>query len=176
MLKHFFRLYIILSCLVLQAQDFSGLWEGHFSYYEIVDVSRGEDKIFAASENAIFSYNFLTNEIETITTVQGLSGELISTIKYSEEFDLLLVGYENGLIEIVFESEEDILSVVDILEKTTISPEKKIINHFNENNGLVYISTNYGISVYDLNRLEFGDSYFIGTFGTQIRVNQTTVY
>ena len=38
----------------------------------------------------------------------------------------------------------------------------KKINHFNENNGLVYISTDYGISVFDLERLEFGDTYFIG--------------
>jgi hypothetical protein len=52
----------------------------------------------------------------------------------------------------------------------------KKINHFNEYEGLVYISTDYGISVYDLERLEFGDTYFMGNGGSQIIVNQTTIF
>lgn len=168
-------LLLFVSSLV-NAQDFSALWEGYFSYYNIIDVTKGEDKIYAAAENAIFSYDVFTNEIETITTVDGLSGETISKIYYSEEFNSLIVGYENGLIEIVFTENNEILSVVDILEKESISPVKKKINHFYEYNGLIYISTDYGISVYDLDRLEFGDTYFIGNGGSQIIVNQTTVF
>lgn len=173
----FKRIVFILLALVSfksVSQDFSSLWEGYFSYFEIKDVTQGNDKIFAASENAIFSYDVFTNEIETITTINGLSGETISTIKYSENFDLLIVGYETGLMEIVFDTDSEILSVVDILEKETISPVLKRINHFHENEGLVYISTDYGISVYDLEQLEFGDTYFIGDGGSQIAINQTT--
>src|SRR5690606_11717015 len=55
-------------------------------------------------------------------------------------------------------------------------PNQKRINHFFEFNGNVYISTDYGISVYDLPRLEFGDSYFIGNLGSQEKVNQVTVF
>ncbi|WP_120200178.1 type IX secretion system anionic LPS delivery protein PorZ [Ichthyenterobacterium magnum] len=157
------------------SQDFSNLWEGYFSYFNVKDVTEGNDKVYAAAENAIFSYDLLTNELETITTIEGLSGRIIQTIEYSEEFQLLMIGYDNGLIEIYFESNSEILSVVDILEKESISPGLKGINHFNEYNGLVYISTDYGISAYDLNRLEFGDTYFIGNGGTQIKVNQTTI-
>ena len=158
------------------SQDFSTLWEGYFSYFEIKDVTRGNDKIFAASENAIFSYDVLTNEINKITTIEGLSGETITTISYSEDFNLLAVGYETGLIELVFDSDTEILSVVDILEKESISPVLKKINHFNESEGLLYISTDYGISVYDLNQLQFGDTYFIGDGGSQIAINQTAVF
>ncbi|OUR98426.1 ABC transporter substrate-binding protein [Flavobacteriales bacterium 33_180_T64] len=175
----FKRIIFILLALVSfkgVSQDFSRLWEGYFSYFEIKDISRGGDKIYAASENAIFSYDVLTNEIETITTINGLSGETISTIKYSEDFDLLLVGYETGLIEILFDADSEILSVVDILEKESISPALKKINHFNENEGLIYISTDYGISVYDLNQLQFGDTYFIGDAGSQVIINQTTIF
>ncbi|MEJ2113143.1 MAG: ABC transporter substrate-binding protein, partial [Flavobacteriaceae bacterium] len=173
------RTIIYLVCLfplIHNGQDFSALWEGYFSYYNIKDVSQGNNKIFAAVENAIFTYDILTNELDEITTVQGLSGEIISTIHYSEAYQLLIIGYENGLIEIVFDSDDNVLSVVDILDKPTISPDLKTINHFNEYNGLIYISTNYGISVYDLERLEFGDTYFIGSFGSQIAVRQTTIF
>ncbi|MFD2916783.1 type IX secretion system anionic LPS delivery protein PorZ [Psychroserpens luteus] len=175
----FKRIVFILLALISfkgVSQEFSTLWEGYFSYFEIKDVTKGNDKIFAASENAIFSYDVSTNEINKITTVEGLSGETITTILYSEDYDLLVVGYETGLMEIVFDNDTEILSVVDILEKESISPVLKKINHFNESDGLLYISTDYGISVYDLNQLQFGDTYFIGDGGSQIAINQTTIF
>ncbi|WP_053990406.1 two-component regulator propeller domain-containing protein [Mangrovimonas sp. TPBH4] len=170
------RLLVFLFAINCFSQDYSVLWEGHFSYYDIKDVVQGNDKIYAASENAIFIYDEYTQDIETVTTVEGLSGDVISTIAYSENYDLLLIGYENGLMEVVQGSEHEILTVVDILEKETISPNLKRINDFYEYEGLVYISTVYGISVYDLEYLEFGDTFFIGNGGSQITVNQTTVH
>jgi len=159
----------------LNAQDYSALWGGHFSYLNVNDVVQGNGKIFAASENAIFIYDIQSTELETVTTINGLSGEFISTIHYSEIYNLLVIGYENGLIEIYNELDKSVLSVVDILEKPTIPPNNKSINHFNEYNNVVYVATDFGISVYDLERLEFGDTYFIGNGGTQIIVNSTAV-
>ncbi len=176
MLKNLAIVFFIITSYVISAQDYSSLWEGYFSYYNIKDVTQGNNKIYAASENAIFSYDMDTNELQNITTINGLSGETITNIIYSEDYQLIMIGYENGLIEIVFDNDDEVLSVVDILDKETIAPNLKRINHFNEVDGWVYISTNYGISVYDLERLEFGDTYLIGAGGSQIKVNQTTVF
>ncbi|WP_338732442.1 two-component regulator propeller domain-containing protein [Mangrovimonas cancribranchiae] len=167
---------ITLFATLMQSQDYSALWEGHYSYLNIKDTSRSENKIYAAAENAIFTYDVNTFEIEKISTINGLSGENISTIHYSQNYGLLLIGYDNGLIEIVIDGEVNVLTVVDILDKPTIPPTNKRINHFNEYNGVVYIATDFGISVYDLARLEFGDTYYIGNNGAQIRVEQTTVH
>lgn len=156
-------------------QDFSTLWQAHYSYNNIVDVVEGQNKIYAAAQNAVFEYDVLSEEINTITTVEGLSGEEISTIYYSELFQYLIIGYETGLIEIYSEVDESVLTVVDILDKDNIAPTNKRINHFYEHEGLIYISTDFGISVYDLERLEFGDTYFLGNGGAQIIVKQTTV-
>ncbi|MFV0540431.1 MAG: ABC transporter substrate-binding protein [Aestuariibaculum sp.] len=158
------------------AQDYSALWKGYFSYYNIKDVIQGSSKIYAASENAVFSYDIQTNQIDEITTINGLLGETISTIHYSTDYELLMVGYENGRIEIVFDNDDDVLSIVDIIDKTTIPPNNKRINHFYAYGNNVYISTNYGISVFNLERLEFGDTYFIGNAGEQTTVKQTVVF
>ncbi len=166
----------IFSVLNVEGQDFSNLWQGHFSYNNITDVTKSETKIYAAAENAIFSYDVNTLELETINTVNGLSGGNISAIYYSENYSSLLIGYQTGLIEIYSEIDNDVFSVVDILNKQNIPPNDKVINHFYENEGLIYISTDYGISVYDIDRLEFGDTYFIGNGGSQIIVNQVTIY
>ncbi|MGJ8591244.1 MAG: ABC transporter substrate-binding protein [Aquaticitalea sp.] len=176
MLKKITFFFILISSVFSHAQDFSSLWQGYFSYYDIKDIAQSQTEIYAASENAIFKYDLNSNELQTITTINGLSGETITTIHYSSDYELLVVGYQNGLMEVYSESDGSILSVVDILEKETVAPNKKIINHFNEYDGLIYISTDYGISVYDLQRLEFGDTYFIGNGGSQISVRQTTIY
>ncbi len=175
MLKRLVLVFLYLSPTLHFAQDFSALWQGHFSYNTIKETVKGNNKIYAASDNVIFSLDTQTNELEELTTVNGLSGETISTIYYSDAYQLLVIGYENGLIEIAFDNDDDILTVVDIIDKPTIPPTDKRINHFNEFGNVVYISTNYGISVFNLERLEFGDTYLIGNTGSQIQVNQTTI-
>ncbi|WP_082935845.1 ABC transporter substrate-binding protein [Tamlana sp. s12] len=170
---------LIICCFLpfmLFSQDFSGSWDGYFSYNNIKAVTRGHNKIFAASDNAIFVSDQTTGDLDEITTVNGLSGEFISSIYYNEEYELLMIGYQTGLIEIVLDDGARVLSIVDILDKATIAPTQKQINHFNAQNNLLYIATNYGISVFNMERLEFGDSYFIGPNGSQIPVTETTVY
>ncbi len=176
MIKKVITFFVFLLSLQQFSQDFSATWTGHFSYNDIKDMSYGNNKIYAAAENAIFSLDPQTDEIQELTTINGLSGETISTIYYSEVYELMIIGYENGLIEIAFDNEDDILSIVDILDKPTISPDNKRINHFNPYENLIYMSTNFGISVFDLEKLEFRDTYFIGNGGSQIRVNQTTIF
>ena len=113
-------------------QNEDASWIGHFSYLNIKEVVRGETKFYAASDNSIFSYDPLNKQLETITTLNGLSGELISTIHYSTNYQLLLIGYQNGLIEVFKETESQVLKVIDVINKTTIPSSQKKINHFNE--------------------------------------------
>ena len=150
-------------------------WNGHYSYHNSIDTSIGNGKIFTASENAIYIHSTQNDQLSIITTIDGLSGDFISNIYYSTNFNKLIIGYENGLIQIVDFNNDNILTIYDIIEKTTIPPNKKKINEFTEVDNIIYISTDYGVSLYDLNSLEFGDSLFIGEGGTQQQVNQTII-
>src|SRR5690606_27414474 len=122
MKKYFFIL--IFFTAFLQAQDFERDWRGYFSYTNVKDIAEGNDRLIVASENAVFIYDLITKEIETITSIQGLSGEIISTMHYNEERDIIFLGYESGLIELILE-DKTILKVVDILNKPTIPPNQK---------------------------------------------------
>ena len=157
-------------------QNFEDAWSEHYSYLEIKDVSPGLDKLYVAAENTIFTYDINTYQIEKLSTINGLSGETISAILYIEDQDLLLLGFENGLMQIYDQINRTFLTVVDILDKPTIPPNNKGINQFFRNQDLVYISTDYGISVYNINALEFGDTYYIGPNGSQLKVRQTTMF
>lgn len=157
------------------SQTFENGWAGMFSYSNIIEVIEGNDKFIAASDNALFIYDFTRRDMETFSSVNGLSGDLITTIYYSEDYDLIVIGYINGLIEIILEDDR-VLKVVDILNKPTIPPVFKNINHFFANGENLYISTGYGISVFNMSLLEFGDTYIIGDDGFQDNVNATVVH
>lgn len=151
------------------------LWQGYFSYNEIKDISESTTAVYTAAENTLFSQNVSTNTIKTTNTIDGLSGQIISTLYYSPTLKKTLVGYEDGLIIVINEADGSMFNVVDIVKKELPSNSKKI-NHFMEHNGIVYISCDFGIVQFNLSTLQFGDTYFIGPTGEEIRVFQTTIY
>ncbi|GAK98964.1 Immunoreactive 84kD antigen PG93 [Nonlabens ulvanivorans] len=172
------RLLIVFLILLSQwsaAQDFSNEWEAFFSYSNIIDLEQDGDLIYAASENSIFVYDTVLNTFETITTVNGLSGESISQIYYSEAKNLLVIAFNNGLIQVVPET-GDVINVVAIRDKQTISPVEKGVNEFLERGDLLYMATDFGIAIYNLELLEFDDTYFIGDNGSQLAVNSIDVF
>ena len=91
------------------------LWQGYFSYNNIRDVSDSPTAIFAASENALFSKNITTNLLKTTNTIDGLSGQTISSLYYSPTSNKTLIGYENGLMIVINEVDSSMLNVVDII-------------------------------------------------------------
>ncbi|MBZ4043521.1 type IX secretion system anionic LPS delivery protein PorZ [Flavobacterium hibisci] len=169
-------LYILFLIIVQNCFSQGALsWQGYFSYNNIKDISVSPTAIIAASENALFSKNLTTNAITTTTTIEGLSGQTISSIHYSEALKKTIIGYENGLIIVIKEKDGSMLKVVDIINKQLPSNLKKI-NHFMEHNGLIYVSCDFGIVQFNLVTSKFGDTYFIGDAGAEISVKQTTLF
>ena len=167
--------FIVLITVQLGFAQNNFLWQGYFSYNEITDLSESPTTIYAASENALFSVNSATSQIKTTNTVDGLSGQTISSLYHSETFNKTLVGYENGLMIVINESDGSMLNVVDIINKQ-LPPNIKKINHFMEFEGIVYVSCDFGIVQFNLATLQFGDTYFIGANGAEISISQTTIY
>ena len=150
-------------------------WQGYFSYNTIRDLSQSATAIYAASDNALFSKNTSTNQINTTNTVDGLSGQTITSLYYSPTANKTLVGYENGLMIVINEADGIMLNIVDIINKQLPANIKKI-NHFMEYQGIVYVSCDFGIVQFNLATMLFGDTYFIGNNGSEISVKQTTVF
>lgn len=171
------KIYFVLFFMLIQLSSAQNnlSWQGYFSFNEIKDISESSTSFFAASENALFSKNSATNILKTTTTVDGLSGQTISAVYHSESFKKTIIGYENGLMILVNETDGSILKVVDIINKQLSSSLKKI-NHFMEHNGLLYVSCDFGIVQFNLNTSKFGDTYFIGNNGAETSVKQTAYF
>lgn len=174
-MKILLRLLILLSVGHFSNAQNNRLWKGYFSYTQINDISQDQTKVFAATENAIFSQDIVTGDTKTINTIDGLSGLTITSIYDSPALKKTIIGYENGLIIVYNQIDGSILYVVDIINKS-IPQNVKRINHFMEDNGIIYVSCDFGIVLYNLNSLQFGDTYFIGPNGAQISVVQTALF
>lgn len=149
----------------------SNIWTSFYSYDQITGVRYGKDsKVYAASNNSLFSYDPSSNEVSKITTINGLLGDQISTFSVTNK--LIIVGYQNGVFGI-----HDILDgsvVIDnsIKRNLSINPINKTINSFLIIDHVLYICADYGISTYDLNRNLFLETYYFGSNNSEIKVNE----
>ena len=151
------------------------VFKGYFSYNQINAISQSNNKVVVASENALFSKDLSNSEIKTFNTIDGLSGETISTIYFSAALNKTIIGYQNGLIIIVNEADKSIFKAVGIINKQIPENVKKI-NSFYEKDGIIYASCLFGIVQFNLNNNLFGDTYFLGaTTSDYQEVIQTTI-
>ena len=170
----------LLFCLILffakttGAQvDYSESWEDFFSYNNVKDFVKVANVIYALADNAVFIYDIDTQQTQKRSSIQGLSGETTTAIHFSESTNRLIIGYENGLIEVV-DDDGSISISADILNFNQSGA--KSINHIYEQEDKLYLSTAFAIVEYDINELEFGDTFFIGNNSTDLVVNETTVF
>lgn len=173
-MKNIFSLYLFFFSIVFYAQtDYSSSWEDFYSYNNVKDFIKVDNFIYALTDNAVFTYDTDTEEIDKISSVQGLSGETTSTIFFDPIFKRLIIGYENGLLEIV--DEDGTITIASDIVNFNQSGEKSI-NHISKKDNKLYLSTSFAIVVYDVENLEFGDTYFIGPGSSALEINETVIF
>jgi hypothetical protein len=173
-MKKLFSLYIFLFSIFFSAQtDYSASWEDFYSYNNVNDFVKVDNIIYALADNAVFTYNILSEEITKISSVQGLSGETTTSMHYNETFERLVIGYENGLVEVI--DEDNSITISSDIVNFSQAGEKSI-NHIAEFGNKLYLATPFAIVVYDIDKLEFGDTYFIGSGSSSIKINQIEIF
>ena len=164
----------ILILFITQVQAQQNLWKGYFSFNEITDVCAGNQTIFASTKNAVFSKDLNTNNLTTYTSINDLKPNEITTLFHTSTKHTF-IGNENGQI-IIIKPDGAIVNKPDIILEVPVPPNSKRINDFYEFNGKIYVSTQYGITVFDLTNLEIDETYYIGSSGELLDVLQTTVF
>ncbi len=169
----FLLIFIFVGQLLFSQTDFSDKWEDFYSYNNVRDFVKIENRIYAIADNAAFIYNIDTKEVNKISSVQGLSGKETSSIYYSESTNRFVIGYQSGLLEIIDGGGK--ITIANDIERLDITGQKQI-NHISEFEDILYLSTPFGIVQYDINNLNFGDTYYIDVDSNPVFVNQTTIF
>lgn len=140
----------------------SSKWTDLFSYNNVLAIREDNGKLIAATENGIFFYTPASGEITKLSKANGLHEVKISAFDYNPDTKIGLVGYKNGSLDVI--TPDGITYVVDIPIATGYTGDKKI-NNISITGNLAVISVGYGVSIFRLDKKEFGDSAFFITGG-----------
>ena len=165
----FFVVWGVSSCWGQNKQ-----WESMYSYYNTTTGVAYNETLVVAAENALFLYNPNLNSTETFTTVDGLSGDNFSALVVYD--NTIIAGFENGMVAKIDINTKKIDLDNSIERNISVNGDKKQINQLYAHQNLVYLATGFGIVELNPTTVEFGDTYYFGSLGARIRVNQVAVF
>jgi hypothetical protein len=149
-----------------------GTWRIHNSYNSIHTISFSNTNVYAASANGVMIFNRADNSLGTFTKLDGLSSAGITQVAVDPAREQLLVTYADGNIDIVKASE--LINFSRLKNSTTISGSKRI-NHVTIRENLAYLSTDFGVVVFDLIKLEVKETYRdLGVNGSNLKIIEST--
>ncbi len=167
------KLLVISVWLLLSEISFSqvkvGQWVDHLSYNNANGVAKVGDLVYVSNGSGLATYNVSDNEVKKLTKIEGLSDVGVFLLRRNPSNDNLLVIYNNTNIDVI-KPDGSIINVSDIKRK--IITGNKTINDVYFSGSLAYLSCGFGIVVFDTDKLEIKDTYYLGNGVTNIEVYQ----
>ncbi|GAA5221766.1 type IX secretion system anionic LPS delivery protein PorZ [Membranihabitans marinus] len=153
-----------------QENSFYGLgdWKSYFPAKGYFEISKGENSIIATNPYQVTLYYPEDGEEQTLNKVNGLSDIGISTSTYVDDIKTLIIGYENGNIDIV--TEDRVVNLNGIKNNANII-ESKRINDIVSSGNFAFLATSFGVVQIDLLAHEFGSTLFSQSSILDLEVN-----
>ncbi|MFT5779452.1 MAG: hypothetical protein ACI837_002410 [Crocinitomicaceae bacterium] len=147
---------ILLISVSASAQVGTGQWRLHIPSQNALGVVPLSDKVFAAFNNGLAEYDYSSNELTTWDVVTGLSDITISCLGHSTTTDAVVIGYENGNIDLI---SNNTLSNIPAIKLAEIQGSKKIYKMV-EHDGYIYCATGFAVVKIDPVKMEVRDTYY----------------
>lgn len=158
--------------LILGQTNFSDQWQDLYSYNDVKDFVIVENNLYAITNNAMFIYNIESNKTDKFSSINGLSGFPTSSIFYDKTSESIIIGYENGLIEVVLKDNQ-VIPITGVRDNSILV--NKTINGCYRYQNQLYVFGDYGISELNIENFEIGDTFKLNNSDTSNFVNQILV-
>ena len=168
MKRHFL---LVISVLVFFTRANAATWETMFSYNKVSQIAVANDKVYALSDGALFSVEKNSERIEKYDAGSGLNGTTIGCISYAQKLNMLIIGYQDGKIDLM--QDNGIYYVSGLYTKDMTAT--KTINNITIHNNSAYLSTDFGIVTFNLKKYELVDTYYIGDEASEVKVNDVLI-
>lgn len=174
-LKSYTIIITLLLATTLSAQNevSIGNWRTHLPYQKVISVQPVGNLVYAATEYELFYYDKEDHSICILNKINGLSDVGISTMGYCKAQNKLFVAYTNANVDLI-DREGNISNMSDIKDKDIVG--NKSINHVFFDGNLAYVACGFGIVVFDLDREEVKDTYYIGSQGSMVNVTDVAIF
>lgn len=173
-MRKFFLTFFFLAAFVLRAaysQPLAlGQWKTELPYRNAIAVTASDNKIYCATELTVYSVDKSDNAMEALTTVTGLSDIQSTLVTFDKPHNQLIICYQNSNIDILKNGQ--IINISDIKRKSIVGD--KAIYGVYVYGDYAYLSCGFGIVVLDLVKYEIKDTYYIGTNGSNLQINDLT--
>ena len=161
-----FRFFCMALLLLTASLSAEAYWKTLFAYNNVEQIAMTNDRVFAISDGALYSVDKLTERIETYNAGNGLHGSNIVRIYYDEVYDMLLIAYADGKLDVLHNGTIEYVS--GLYTKDMLAT--KTINNITVYNGRAYLAMDFGIVTFRLNKRELVDTYYIGIDATEVKV------
>ncbi|PIF05503.1 MAG: hypothetical protein CSA36_06255 [Draconibacterium sp.] len=149
------------------AQRQQGSWQDYLSYAHGVKIAMAPDKVFCATSGGLMYYDIEDNSVNKFSAIARLSETGIKSIAYNSDNDVLVVVYNNSSIDLI--KGEQVSNISDIKRKQITGD--KTIHNISFLGNEAYLSCGFGIVVLNLEKNEIKDTYYIGSGGSSISIN-----
>jgi ligand-binding sensor domain-containing protein len=173
--------HIVLACcvlvavpLVLLGQQGSldlGRWKNFTDMSVVRGIAATSDSIWAATPGGLFFYVPSTNRLIQFTNSEGLSSNDLTAVTV-DGTGRVWVGSSGGFVDVLNPATGIWTEIRSIYESSRV---QKAIRTFLVQGDSLFIGTDFGISVLQLSRLEFRDTYANMGFTTQAGVNDIKI-
>lgn len=140
-----------------------GSWRSHLPYKSGNSVTQSEREIFYATPFSIMVLDKEELSTRFITSIEGLSNTGIRTIKYNRGSHILIIVYNNSVIDLYDNETGDVITLNQIKNFLNIPGDKTINDLFVLNDSTVYLAASYGISALNVLSDEFTFTTFMNT-------------
>jgi hypothetical protein len=149
--------FSFLLAQALTAQNYKD-WTTYLAYHEATGIAESNERVYVLSDGSLYSYGKEDREIRTYSKQNGLSDTDISLIRYSPEYQTLIIIYRNGNIDLF--GKDGIKNMPALKNATNI--QSKNVNNISFYNEYAYLSADFGIMAVNLSRQEVADTYKTG--------------
>jgi ligand-binding sensor domain-containing protein len=132
-----------------------------------------DNLIYCGTKGGLFIHNATENSTQILSKIDGIDDSEITALGYDVKSKYLIIGYASG--KIILSRNGQISSIPFIENANNIIGSKKI-NSILIDNSIAYLNTDFGVVLYDLNRLEIRESWLnIAKGGGRLQVFESVI-
>lgn len=173
---------VLLICMLLFVCSFSrnlfaqdkpiGQWQSHLPYNTSVSIAKDDVRLYVATRYSFYTYTFGSEELEAFSKVNGMSDIGVSKIAYDKGTGSVIIAYSNSNIDIYRDG--TFYNIPDLKLKSVTG--SKEINDIYTINGQAVLSTDIGIVILNLDRIEVKETYSFSRNSENIPIKSLVEY
>ena len=148
---------LLSATMCLQAQTAMGSWRSHLAYHNATQCVAIGGKIYVVSDGSLYSYSPEDEFVECYDKANLLSDQSIRHIAADAQTNTLVIIYDNANIDLI-RPDGNVTNVSDFASDTRLDPA---VNGISIIGGKAYIATNFGVTILDIEREEFENTYIL---------------